>query len=49
MLLLGRRKGGKPSRRYMDRIKADMFVICVREKDALSRTNWRQKIHCDDT
>lgn len=43
---LDKRKRERPKRRRMDRIEDDMMDVGVKEKDALSRTGWRQKIRC---
>ena len=44
----GKRKRGRPKRRYMDMIKEDMQLVGVSEKDAANRTKWRNLICCGD-
>lgn len=44
MVPQGKRKRGRPKVGHRDGIKENMMVTDVREKDALNRTRWRQKI-----
>ena len=44
----GKRKRGRPKRRFMDAVSEDMAVAEVTEKDAEDRTKWRWKICCCD-
>ena len=44
----GRRRRGRPKRRYMDVIREDMRVAGVREEDAEDRPRWRRMIRCGD-
>ena len=48
MDLPGRRKRGRPKRRYMDVMKEDMIEIGVTEEDAEDRVRWRRMIRCGD-
>ena len=48
MELTGKRKQGRPKRRYMDVVKEDMAVVEVMEEDAEDRTKRRWKICCYD-
>ena len=44
----GRRRKGRPKRRYMDVIREDMRVPGVREEDVGDRPRWKQMIRCGD-
>ena len=46
MELSGKRKRGRPKRRFMDVVKEDMADVEVTEKD--TEDNWRRKIRCGD-
>ena len=46
--LPGKRKRGRPKRRFMDVVKEDMAEVEVKEEDADDRSNWRLKIRCGD-
>ena len=48
MDLPGRRKRGRPKRRFMDAIKEDMRVVGAMEEDVGDRSKWRQLIRCGD-
>ena len=48
MELPGKRKRGRPKRRFMDVVKEDMAEVEVKEEDADDRSNWRLKIRCGD-
>ena len=48
MELPGKRKRGRPKRRFMDVVKEDMAEVEVTEEDTVDRNNWRRKIHCGD-
>ena len=48
MELPGKRKRGRPKRRFMDLVKEDMAEVEVKEEDAEDRSNWRLKISCGD-
>lgn len=48
MTLPGKRKRGRPKRRYMDGINEDMRAVGLKEKDALNRAKWRGNIRCGD-
>ena len=48
MELPGKRKRGRPKRRFMDVVKEDMAEVEVMEEDAVDRNNWRRKIRCGD-
>ena len=44
----GRRKRGRPRRRWMDNIKADMLERGLQREDPQERAVWRLKIRCGD-
>ena len=44
----GKRKRGRPKRRFMDAMRQDMTAIEVTEEDAEDTTEWRWKICCGD-
>ena len=44
MELPGKRKRGRPKRRFMDVVKEDMAEVEVTEEDTEDRSNWRWKI-----
>ena len=48
MKLQGKRKRGRPKRRFMDVVKEDMAEVEVKEdtEDRIHRNNWRWKIRC---
>ena len=46
MELPGKRKRGRPKRRFMD--EEDMAEVEVTEEDTEDRNNWRWKIGCGD-
>ena len=46
--LPGKRKRGRPKRRFMDVVKEDMAEVEVTEEDTVDRRNWRKKIHRGD-
>ena len=48
MELSGKRKRGRPKRRFMDVVKEDMAEVEVTEEDTVDRRNWRKKIRCGD-
>ena len=48
MELSGKRKRGRPKRRFMDVVKQDMAEVEVTEEDTVDRRNWRKKIRCGD-
>ena len=48
MELPGKRKRGRPKRRFMDVVKEDMAEVEVTEEDTVDRRNWRKKISCGD-
>ena len=48
MELPGKRKRGRPKRRFMDVVKEDMAELEVTEEDTVDRNNWRRKIRCGD-
>ena len=49
MELPGKRKRGRPKRRFMDVVKEDMALVAVMGgEDAEVRTEWRWKILCGD-
>ncbi|KAI5090669.1 hypothetical protein C0J45_19530, partial [Silurus meridionalis] len=44
----GRRKKGRPRRRFMDVVREDMRVVGLKEADVEDRGVWRQMICCGD-
>ena len=44
----GRRRGGRPKRRFMDEVRADMRVVGVTMEDVEDRVKWRWVIRCGD-
>ena len=48
MELPGRRKRGRPKRRFTDVPKEDMAEVEETEEDTEVRNNWRRKIRCGD-
>ena len=48
MELPGKRKRGRPKRRFMDVVKEDMAEVEVTEEDTVDRNNWRRKIRSGD-
>ena len=44
----GKRKWGRPIRKYMDAVREEMAVVEVTEEDTEVRTKWRWKIRCGD-
>ena len=48
MELPGKRKRGRPKRRFMDVVKEDMAEVEVTEEDTEYRNNWRWKIRCGE-
>ena len=48
MDLPGKKKRGRPNRRFMDVVKEDMAEVGVTEEDRKDRNNWRWKIRRDD-
>ncbi|KAI5613467.1 hypothetical protein C0J50_11355 [Silurus asotus] len=44
----GRRKKGRPRRRFMDVVRNDMQVVGVKEADVEDRVVWRRMIRCGD-
>ena len=48
MELPGKRKRGRPKRRFMDVVKEDMAEVEVTEEDTVDRRNWRKKIRRGD-
>uniref|UniRef100_A0AAR2KNM1 Taxilin alpha n=1 Tax=Pygocentrus nattereri TaxID=42514 RepID=A0AAR2KNM1_PYGNA len=46
MELLGRRRRGRPQRRFMDVVKVDMEMVGVKAEEAVDRARWRQMICC---
>ena len=46
--ILGKRKRGRPKRRWMDNIKKDMEEKNLREIMAQNRTTWRERIRSSD-
>ena len=46
MELPGKRKRGRPKRRFLNVVKEDMGKVDAREKDVENRTVWRKMIPC---
>ncbi|XP_051788839.1 uncharacterized protein LOC127529415 [Erpetoichthys calabaricus] len=47
--LPGKRKRGRPKRRFMDVVREDMQVMGVTEQDAEDRKVWKKMIHCGNS
>ena len=47
MDLPGKRKRGKPKRRFLDVVKKDMGEVGAKETDVEDRTVWRKMIRCN--
>ena len=48
MALPGRRRRGRPKRRFMDAVREDMSMVGVVEDDAQDRARWKRLIRCGD-
>ena len=48
MELPGKKKRGRPKRRFMDVVKEDMAEVELTEEDTEDGHNWRWKIRCGD-
>ena len=48
MELPGKRKQGRPKRRFIDAVREDMAVVEMTEEDTEGRNKWRWKIRCGD-
>ena len=46
MELLGKRKRGRPKRRFLDVVKEDIEKVGVKETDIEDRKMWRMMIRC---
>ena len=46
MELLGKRKRGRPKRRFLDVVKEDRGKVGAKETDIENRTVWRKIIRC---
>ena len=46
--LPGKRKVGRPKRRFMDAVKEGMKEVGVNEGGVHDKTNWRRKMRCGD-
>ena len=46
MELPGKRRRGRPKRRFLDAVKEDMREVGVKETDVEDRKMWRMIIHC---
>ena len=46
--LPGKRKRGRPKRRFMDVVKEDMAEVEVTEEGTVDRNNRRRNIRCGD-
>ena len=46
MELPGRRRRGRPERRFMDAVKEDMQIVGVRVEDTEKRLKWKTVICC---
>ena len=47
-LVIGRKKRGRPKRRWRDNIREDLRVIDIQEEDAMDQASWRKKIRTGD-
>ena len=48
MDLPGRRRRGRPKRRFMDAVKEDMQMMGAVEEEVQDRARWRRVIRCGD-
>ena len=48
MKILGKRRRGRPARRWMDVIREDMEELGLEEENAEDRGKWRKLVHCGD-
>ena len=48
MTVPGRRKRGRPRRRWMDLVREDMERVGAREGDEVDQVKWRLMSHCGD-
>lgn len=48
MELPGKKKRGRPKRRFIDVVGEDMQVVGMTEEDREDRKRWKQMIHCGD-
>ena len=46
MELPGKRRRGRPKRRFLDAVKEDIGEVGVKEMDVEDRKMWRMMIHC---
>ena len=46
MELLGKRKRGRPKKRFLDVLKENMEEVGAKEMDVKDRTVWRKMIRC---
>ena len=46
MKLPGKRKRGRPKRRFLDVVKEDMGEVGTKETDVADRNVWRMMIRC---
>ena len=46
MVLPGKRRRGRPKRRFLDIVKEDIGEVCAKEKDVEDRKIWRIIIRC---
>ena len=46
MELLGKRKRGRPKRRFLEVVKEDLGEVGTKETDVEDRTVWRKMIRC---
>ena len=45
MVLPGKRRRGRPKRRYMDSIREDIREVGAKEADTQNRTRWRALVN----
>ena len=48
MTIPGKRKKGRPKRRWMDLVREDMEIVGAREGDEVDRVLWRRLSRCGD-
>ena len=48
MVVPGRRKKGRPSRRWMDLTREDLKSVGAKEEDEIDRVKWRILLRCGD-
>ena len=44
----GKRRRGRPKKKFIDVVREDMWVACVTEQGARDRVKWRKMFCCGD-